>query len=270
LCVPFAYKDFYPDVPASMIAATCTALLLAVGGALLLAVQRAWAMLATSVFLAAVFVGTLLTAIIISLTVAPAFFPRYMLACAGLFTVGVSLGISAMPVRSLRPAALSLFVLLNLPVLRDVHIRQFNGRMREMAHVFHERVQPGDLIVTLDSFCTGPSMYYFPAARHCFCVSDREAPWQRTFKVFEPRLAYRQRLAELLSSRTSFWLMSSRCAYSSMKRSCCTKCRATGHRSCQRRDTRARTRAMGLLSLDSRAWTWANNRRVPNLPIEQA
>lgn len=213
--VPFAYKDFYPGVPASIVIAGFTAMSVATGGAILSLIRKAGKELAFTALAAVVFLGTLLTGIVVSLVLAPAFFPRYMLACTGLVVVVVTLGISALPAKTLRLAAVGLFALLNLPVVKDVYVRHFNGLMREMASDFGDTVKPGDLIINLDSVAMGPSMYYFPDACHYFCVGRKEASWERTFKVFEPRLAYRESLRDLLSSRTAFWLITSNWQYSS-------------------------------------------------------
>jgi 4-amino-4-deoxy-L-arabinose transferase-like glycosyltransferase len=212
--VPFAYKDFHPKDPASMVAAGFIALAVVVGGAILAVIRKArtpWTVIALDT---AVFLGTLLTGIVASLVVAPAFFPRYMVACTGLVVVSLALGISLLPSRTLQVAAVALLALANLPVIVNTHCRQFNGQMKELARDFRDQVKPGDLIITVDSLAMGPSTYYFPDACHCFCAGPKEASWQQAFRVFEPRLVYRDRLADLLSSRTTFWLVKSNWQYS--------------------------------------------------------
>jgi 4-amino-4-deoxy-L-arabinose transferase-like glycosyltransferase len=213
--VSFAYKDFHPEAVPWLLVTGAAALGIAIAGAILARTRRAQTQREVMALTRSVFLGTLITGALVSVLLAPVFFPRYMLACTGLVVLGVSLAISVVPSRPIQVAIVGLLAALNLPVIRDVYSRQFNGSMREVARDYRDQIKPGDLIVHVDSQAMGPSMYYFPGTSHVFCVPTLETPWEHSFKVFEPGLAYRQHLVDLLSSRTSFWLIRSNWQYAS-------------------------------------------------------
>ncbi len=211
--VPFAHKDFHPEAISWLLVTGLAVVAVAIAGATLARTRKAQTQREVMALAGSVFLGTLITGALVSVILAPVFFPRYMLACAGLVVLGVSLAISVVPSRPIQVAIVGLLAALNLPMIMDVHSRQFNGSMREVARDYRDQIKPDDLIVHVDSQAMGPSMYYFPGTSHCFCVPLMETPWEHSFKVFEPGLAYRQHLADLLSSRTSFWLIRSNWRY---------------------------------------------------------
>jgi uncharacterized protein (DUF2141 family) len=158
-----------------------------------------------NLFLLFVYLCTLFTTIIVSLVIAPIFYSRYMMVCMGLFLFLVSLGISLLPGRYLQLAALGLFVFLNVFTLRDVYTQQFNFFMKGVAQDLQNEIQPGDLIITSDSYSMGPALYYFPQAVHYYSNNSREARFAHVLKPFIPPLHYEEGLKDLLSTHQSFW-----------------------------------------------------------------
>ena len=209
LCVPFTYKDFHPSVPWPAILTVCMAVSITILGVILALMRRARQESPVILLAGGVYLSTMFTAIVVSLILVPVFFPRYMLACLGLVAVSIATGIGLLPSKELRLATLGLFILLNLPVTADVYGQRFNGPMREIARDFRDTVKPGEVIVTADSHAMGPSVYYFPQARHRFYMNETQAQWERMYKVFEPRPACHTCLRQALSSLTSFWLVES-------------------------------------------------------------
>jgi uncharacterized protein (DUF2141 family) len=202
---PFVYKEFYPAVRLRMEAALLLSLILIVCGVAIAIKRKAGKELTFSLFLLFVYLGTMVTTIIVSLLIAPIFYSRYMMVCVGLFLLLVSLGISSLPGKYWQLAALGVFVLLNVLTLRDVYIQEFNYPFKELAHDLKNEIQPGDLIITSDSYSMGPAFYYFPKAEHYYSNNSRETRWAQVLKPFIPPLHYEEGLKELLSTRQSFW-----------------------------------------------------------------
>jgi uncharacterized membrane protein/uncharacterized protein (DUF2141 family) len=202
---PFAYKEFYPGIRPSMDAALGLALILIICGVAFAIKRKAKTELTLSLFLLFVYLGTLLTTIIVSLVIAPIFYARYMLVCVGLFLLLVSLGIRSLPGKYLPLAALGIFMILNVLTLKDVYTQQFNFFTKDLVQDLGNEIKPGDLIITSDSYSMGPAMYYFPQAVHYYSNNSREARFAHVLKPFIPPLHYEEGLKDLLSTRQSFW-----------------------------------------------------------------
>jgi uncharacterized protein (DUF2141 family) len=202
---PFAYKEFYPGIQPRMDFALFLSLILIVCGLVFARRRKAHKESVFASFLLFVFLGTLCATIAVSLTVAPVFYARYMMVCMGLFLFLVSLGISLLPGKYFPLAALGLFALLNVFTLRDIYTRQFNFFVKDLALDLQDEIQPGDLIITSESYSLGPAMYYFPQAVHYYSNNSREARFAHVLRPFIPPLHYEEGLPGLLAGRQSFW-----------------------------------------------------------------
>lgn len=214
ICVPFATRFFYPAVPWSMVFVTGMFLIVIAFGTVFSLARKASQERVPILLAVVIFDGTLLTAIVVSLVFTPVFVPRYMLACLGPALIALSVSIRFLPVRWLRITVVSLFVVLNLHVMKDVYTQRFNGSTRELVADLRGAVEKGDLIVTSDCIAVGPVVYYLPEARHLFYLADMETMWQHYFTVFKPRIVDRSRMQELLASSESFWFVGSDSGFS--------------------------------------------------------
>ena len=202
---PFAYKEFYPSLQPTSGLALLISLVLIVGGVIIAKKKRAEKELSLSLFLLAVYLGVVVTTLIVSLVLAPIFYSRYLLVCVGLFLLLVSLGISLLPTKYLQPAAVGIFALLNIFTINDVYTQHFNHPMKDLVQSLKQAIQPGDLIITSDSYSMGPAMYYFPEAVHYYSNNTLESRWGYVLKPMIPPLHYEEGLKELLSTHKSFW-----------------------------------------------------------------
>jgi uncharacterized protein (DUF2141 family) len=202
---PFAYKEFYPNGPPAAGLAFLVSLVLIVSGVVIAKKKRAEKEWSLSLFLLFVYLGVVVTTLIVSLVLAPIFYSRYLLVCVGLFLLLVSLGISQLPAKYLQPAAVGIFALLNIFTIKDIYTQHFNYPMQDLAHSLKPVIQPGDLIITSDSYSMGPAMYYFPAAVHYYSNNTIESQWGDVLKVMIPPLHYEEGLKEILSTHKSFW-----------------------------------------------------------------
>lgn len=205
---PFAYKDIFPGIQPRMSVLLLLSLLLIVCGVVIAVKRKAEKERTFSLFLLFVFLGTILTTIIVSMVVAPIFYSRYMMVCTGLFLFLVSLGISQLPGRYLQLAVLGVYAFLNIFTLRDVYTQNFNFFVKDLAQDLKDEIQPGDLIITSDSYSLGPATYYFPEAEHYYSSNSSEEQWAHVLTPFIPPLHFKEGLKELLSARQSFWYIS--------------------------------------------------------------
>jgi uncharacterized protein (DUF2141 family) len=202
---PFAYKDFYPGISMAMEAALRLSSILIICGLVLAIWKKVEKELKFSLLLLFVYLGTLFTTIIVSLVIAPIFYARYMMVCVGLFLFLVVLGIRSLPGKVLPLLALGAYGILNIFAIRNVYTQQFNHPMKNVARDLQDEIQPGDLVITSDSYSMGPAMYYFPQAEHYYTSNSREARFEHVLKPFIPPLHFEEGLKELLSTRQSFW-----------------------------------------------------------------
>jgi uncharacterized protein (DUF2141 family) len=136
-----------------------------------------------------------------------------MLVCLGLFLVLISLGISALPGKAWPLVALGIFAILNVFTIKDIYTQKFNYPMKSLVEKLNGAIQPGDLIITTDSYSLGGAMYYFPKAVHYYNNNRIERQWDDVLKVFIPPLHYEEGLGGLLSSRKTFWYISCNLGY---------------------------------------------------------
>jgi len=124
---------------------------------------------------------------------------------SGLFLLLVSLGMGMLPTKYLPWVAAGLFAILNASTLKDIYTQYYNHPMRQLVEKLDGAVQPGDLIVTSDSYSLGPAFYYWPQAVHYYQNNPIEAQWGDVLKPFVPPLHYEKDLPELLATRETFW-----------------------------------------------------------------
>jgi uncharacterized protein (DUF2141 family) len=125
--------------------------------------------------------------------------------CMGLFLLLVILGIHSLHKRYLQLAVIGLFAFLNIFTLKDIYTQHFNFFVKAMAQDLTGEVQPGDVVITSESYSLGPAFYYFPQAVHYYSNNSREARWGQVLKPYIPPLHYEEGLKELLSTHPSIW-----------------------------------------------------------------
>jgi 4-amino-4-deoxy-L-arabinose transferase-like glycosyltransferase len=155
------------------------------------------------VFLA--YLGVVITTLLVSLFLVPIFFSRYLLVVSGLFLLLVALGMGTLPGKYLPWVAAALFAGLNVFTIRNIYTQYFNHPMRQLVEKLDGEVQPGELIITSDSYSLGPAFYYWPKAVHYYQNNRYEAPWGDVLNPFVPPLHYEKDLPELLAAHQTFW-----------------------------------------------------------------
>jgi hypothetical protein len=204
---PFAYKEFYPHIRPTTYLALLGSLALVICGVVIAKMKRAEKEFSLSVFVLLVYLGVVITTILVSLFLMPVFYARYLLVCVGLFLLLTSLGISMLPGKYLPLATVGIFALLNVFTIKDIYTQQFNHPMKDLTEKLGGAIQPGDLIITSDSYSMGPAMYYFPEAAHYYSNNSIEAQWGAVLKPMIPPLHYEEGLKDLLATHKSFWYL---------------------------------------------------------------
>jgi mannosyltransferase len=211
---PFAYKEQFPAItfarflsevtPTQIMAFALAASLFVLG------LAGAWRKKAGReerfgrlVFLA--YLGVVATTLLVSVFLMPVFFSRYLLVVSGLFLLLVTLGLGRLPGKVLPWIAVGLFAVLNLFTIKNIYTQYFNHPMRQLVEKLDGAVQPGDLIITTDSYSLGPSFYYWPQALHYHHDNPIEGQWSAVLNPFIPPLHHDTDLPELLSTHNSFW-----------------------------------------------------------------
>jgi uncharacterized protein (DUF2141 family) len=101
--------------------------------------------------------------------------------------------------------AAGLFAALNVFTIKVVYTQYFNHPMRQLVERLDGAVQPGDLILTSDSYSLGPSFYYWPEAAHYHHSNPVEAQWGQVLNPLVPPLHNDKDLTELLATHKTFW-----------------------------------------------------------------
>ena len=214
---PFAYKDMFqfPDskISLTMHLALGVSVTLVIAGAVMAVLKKVRKgnrpLLGFGAMLSFVYLGTLMTAIVVSLWIAPIFYARYFLVCLGIFTLMVSMAILQLPGKRTPYIAIGAFVLLNVFVIKDVYTKHYNHPMRQLAAQFESKIKPGDLIVTCDSLTLGPVLYYFPDAVHYHSQNGFEGRYDHVLNAIRPWFHEGDDWKELVSEHKPFWYITS-------------------------------------------------------------
>lgn len=210
---PFVYKDYFhwsnAGIESTMHIALLGSVLLIVVGGVVAIKKKVQPVLTAGGLLLFVYFGTLAMAIIVSLTLTPIFYARYFLVCAVLFSLLLSMGISVLPGKIAPPAVIGIFALLNIFVMKDVYTDYFNHPMKQLAGAFKERIKPGDLIATSDSYSLGPALYYFPEAVHYHSSNVWESRWGHVLEALRPFFHEAPDWKKLFNDRRTFWYITS-------------------------------------------------------------
>jgi hypothetical protein len=222
---PFAYRENFPALTFGMfLHQVTTTQHLALALAILLAVSGlviAWrkgngreAGFGRYVLLA--YLGVVISTLLVSVFLFPLFFSRYLLVVSGLFLLLVALGIGMLPGKYLPWVAVGVFALLNVFTIKDISTQYYNHPMRQLVEKLDGAIQPGDLVITTESYSLGPAFYYLPQAVHYYKNNPYESPWGDVLNPFVPPLHYETDLWELLAARKSFWYITCETTYSAL------------------------------------------------------
>ncbi|MEW5868576.1 MAG: glycosyltransferase family 39 protein [Chloroflexota bacterium] len=215
---PFAYREQFPtrsfaqflsDVPLTQYLAFALASVLCVSGLIVAWRKGAEREAGFGRFVFLVYLGVVVTTMLVSLYLIPIFFSRYLLVVSGLFLLLVSLGMGMLPGKYLPWIAAGLFAILNVFAIKDIYTQYFNHPMRQLVEKLDGAVQPDDLIITSDSYSLGPAFYYWPQAVHYHQNNPYEARWGDVLNSFVPPLHYEKDLPELLAAHKTFWYITS-------------------------------------------------------------
>lgn len=205
---PFAYREIFlssfPEIRPWMMIALLLSLILVVVGLVLVQKRQAQSERAFAILLLAVYLGTLLIALAVSLVTTSIFYNRYMMVCAGVFALLVGIGLGQLP-RVWSAAALAVFALANAPTMRNVYTQHFNLPFRQVLQAMETQIKPGDLVVTSAPASLGPAFHYFPQAVHFYAKNNIKGVSDEVVQVMSPRLHYNDGLKQLLATRRSFW-----------------------------------------------------------------
>jgi uncharacterized protein (DUF2141 family) len=207
---PFTYRELFPMFPVVrpwMLAALILSFILIIVGLVLARRRRAHNEFTFGMMLLVVYFGTMVAAIVISLVSVPIFYNRYMVVCTGLLALLTALGIGQLRFRWLGAGAIAALAVLNSFTIKDIYTQQFNLPFKQVKQALERKIQPGDLLITSDCFSVGPVFHYFPQAELYYSSNMYEAARDEILKVMSPPLHYNEGLKELLSNRTSFWVI---------------------------------------------------------------
>ena len=207
---PFYYKEFFPVN--SQIYIFGSILLLLVFGTIivshiLMALKKDREKFYMSLFLFSIYVCTFLGAIIISLTMKPVFYRRYVTVCTGFLILPFCIGIGSIRFISIRLLLIASFIGLNLNTIMNVYTQKFNGLFYDVRSSFKDSIKSGDLIITTDCFCESTAIYYFPKADHYFYINNYEKRWEYIYDALKPRLIKETDLKQVLNKYKSFWII---------------------------------------------------------------
>ena len=211
---PFTYKEQFPaltfarflsDIQPTQTLAFALAMLLCLSGLILPWRKGAGREAGFGRFVLLTYLGVVTTTLLVSLLLMPLFFSRYLLVVSGLFLLLVSLGIGMLPGKVLPWVAAVLFAALNIFTIKGIYTEYFNHPMRQLVVTLDEAVQPGDLIITSDSYSLGPAFYYWPQSVHYYQNNRYEARWGQVLNPLVPPLHYETDLPELLAAHKTFW-----------------------------------------------------------------
>jgi hypothetical protein len=205
---PFAYREIFlssfPEIRPWMMIALLLSLILVVVGLVLVRRRQAQPERAFAILLLAVYLGTLLVALGLSLVTTSIFYNRYMMVCAGVFALLVAIGIGQLP-RVWSVVALAAFALANVPTMKNVYTQFFNLPFRQVLQAMENQIKPGDLVVTSAPASLGPAFHYFPQAVHFYAKNNIKGVSDEIVQVMSPPLHYNDGLKQLLATRRSFW-----------------------------------------------------------------
>jgi 4-amino-4-deoxy-L-arabinose transferase-like glycosyltransferase len=207
---PFIYKELYPGYPPVqpwMIAALVVLAALILWGVLDAWRRRDAEARTTGALLITVYLGTMAAAVIVSLVVLPVFFHRYFIVCTGVLALLAAMGAARLPGRASAWVAVGVLALFDVTTFRDIYTQTLNAPMRQVTSELRQKLSPGDLIITSDSWSLGPSMYYLPEAVFYHADNRWESRWGQILEVLVPPLHRESGLKELLSTRRSFWYL---------------------------------------------------------------
>jgi ABC-type xylose transport system permease subunit/uncharacterized protein (DUF2141 family) len=206
----FYYKNFSP-IEGAIFFIGCLALfllVLTVVAALIKSLIKKETQNFTAIFyLTSIYISTIVTAILISITIKPILYPRYMIVCSGLLITLFSIGINSIRGKVFRTAIILLFVFLNITTIKNVYTEQFNGSFREVKRRINGSIKPGDLVITSDCHCVSPAIYYLPETSHFLHVNNIEKKWEFTFDSMRPHLLEETNINNVLKKYKSFWII---------------------------------------------------------------
>lgn len=154
-----------------------------------------------------IYVATMGTAILVSVTMQPILYPRYMIVCAGCLLIPLSIGISELKTRNSQIGVFALLILFNISTIRNVYTKEFNGAFRQIENKLAGVIHQGDLVVTSDCHAISPAIHYLPFARHFFHVNPIENDWEFTFDAMRPRLLAEPDIKKVLDRKKSVWFI---------------------------------------------------------------
>jgi hypothetical protein len=211
---PFVYREQFPtrtfaqflsDVSLSQYLAFALAAILCVSGLIIARRKGAQREIGFGRFALVVYLGVVVTTLLVSLFLFPLFFSRYLLVVSGLFLLLVSLGMEMLPGKFLPWIAVVLFAILNVFTIKGIYTQYFNHPMRQLVEKLDGAVQLNDLIITSDSYSLGPAFYYWPQAVHYHQNNQYESEWGDVLNPLAPPLHYEEDLPELLATHDAFW-----------------------------------------------------------------
>ena len=213
----FTYKNFYPKgivtnaigpIILSIVLITITASIV------YMVIKKENQKLGMILFLFSTCIGTLLIACLVSIFLAPILYHRYMTVCTGLLILAFCIAIGSFKYKAINLSILSLFVLLNLTTIINIHIQRFNGPFYDIENRFSKKIKSGDLIITSDCYCVSPALYYFPQADHYFYVNRYEKEWEFTFDALRSNFIKLENTYELHKKYKSFWIIKNTLGFS--------------------------------------------------------
>jgi 4-amino-4-deoxy-L-arabinose transferase-like glycosyltransferase len=214
---PFAYKEQFPtvsfarflsDVTLTQYLAFALAVILCISGLIIAWRKDAKREASFGLFVFLTYISVVVTTMLVSLFLFPIFFSRYLLVMSGLFLLLVSLGMGMLPGKYLPWIAAGVFAILNIFTIKDIYTQYFNHPMRQLVEELDGSVQPGDLILTSDSYSLGPAFYYWPQAVHYHQNNPFEGRYGDVLNPLVPPLHYETDLPELLATHKTFWYIS--------------------------------------------------------------
>lgn len=210
---PFVFKDYFhwpnEGIKLTMHLALFISLLMIVLGVIVAIKKKAQPFLSFGGLLLFVYIGTLVTAILVSVFLTPIFYARYFLVCSVLYSLLLSISISVIPKKILPPIMVGIFALMNVFVIKGIYTDYHNHPMKKLVAAISQHMGPDDLIATSDSYSLGPSLYYFPDVEHYHYSNVWEARWGHVLDALRPFFHEEAHQKTLFSQHRPFWYITS-------------------------------------------------------------
>lgn len=157
-----------------------------------------------NLFIIAVYLLTIIVAIILSYLIRPILIGRYTMVVIGLLVLSLAIGLSYLTKKSIFVGAVILFSILSLPGIHQIYQYRFNGPMAEVASYLKSNSSVDPVFIYFDRQLLGPTCYYFPNYKHYVYQTTVDGNYNDSF--FH-QTSYGSDLDLFLKGHKNIWLV---------------------------------------------------------------